>query len=503
MTEIMPPPRKYYDTVLLNRPLEDCPIYNADHIHQFGTYTIDEGKQIEDGENNGKWQYTITLKCAICEQKYDTITLIVEEKIQFKTEIVETTCEHSEWSEWVTKDATCTTPGYRTRTCTLCGHTEVQENAKALGHDWEEHAAVDVTCTQNGHSAYKTCKRDCGYTPEYYTIIAEGHNIDYCYDCNTDEYTEKCSACDYSKDVTGTLSSDKKLTVKFNAALSESVLQNKTMYDAFCEIKAKYNYASITAVIENIDNAEERLGTHILWNQTVDRFVLAEYNDKKQPQKITYYPKNVGLNYGSNISDYQTNLWDTFDENDELTPVELRLSLYWAGTDNTIKFANNTYRTELDNTTRAVSDIDLYVGFDFGEHTFNSEFNAVVTTVNAYYEVTYRTVDNVNLIINQKSPTIHHYGQLNKLQIGLPDKKGINNVPQSYQGNNAKITYHEYGCVDTVAVTNGAAKDDDKLTEIAIIAESTAKFKQTQDQIKELAKVQLTVKDGACFNAVN
>ena len=72
-------------------------------------------------------------------------------------------------SDWkVTKDATCTEAGSKTRSCTntdcaLCKelgqvYTET-ETINALGHDMEVTAGYDATCTEDGLHAYWTCKR--------------------------------------------------------------------------------------------------------------------------------------------------------------------------------------------------------------------------------------------------------------------------------------------------------------------------------------------------------
>ena len=65
----------------------------------------------------------------------------------------ESVCENHTYGEWeVTKSATCTEAGSKTRKCTTCGETEVS-TIDALGHDW-----IPATCTTP-----KTCK-NCSET---------------------------------------------------------------------------------------------------------------------------------------------------------------------------------------------------------------------------------------------------------------------------------------------------------------------------------------------------
>gem|GEM_PF-3497314 len=93
------------------------------------------------------------------------------------------------YGEWtVTKKATCTEAGEKTRTCANCGEKETQ-TIEALGHDMTAHAAVEATCTTAGNSAYFECKT-CGkfFSDEAgkteieensWVITALGHNWEF------------------------------------------------------------------------------------------------------------------------------------------------------------------------------------------------------------------------------------------------------------------------------------------------------------------------------------
>lgn len=80
------------------------------------------------------------------------------------------------YSPWILElEATCTTDGYFTATCSLCGHIEYYE-VKATGHtfgEWEE--VLAPTCTQDGLKS-RACIT-CGET-ETEIIPTTGHNVD-------------------------------------------------------------------------------------------------------------------------------------------------------------------------------------------------------------------------------------------------------------------------------------------------------------------------------------
>ena len=104
-------------------------------------------------------------------------------------------------------DPTCTTDGYTTHTCSVCGYSCTDTVVPAAGHTKEEIAAVDATCTEKGHTAGEKCSV-CG---EILTATTEtpalGHDYsekiqDYAHrkndaDCvNAETYYFDCSRCD-------------------------------------------------------------------------------------------------------------------------------------------------------------------------------------------------------------------------------------------------------------------------------------------------------------------
>ena len=97
----------------------------------------------------------------------------------------------------------CITPG--------CTYTE-QKPIPAIGHDMEDVAAKEPTCTEIGWKAYKRCSHYCGKIEGYEEIPATGHNLSItvprveptCEKWGNEEY-QKCSnqGCDYHTDYKG------------------------------------------------------------------------------------------------------------------------------------------------------------------------------------------------------------------------------------------------------------------------------------------------------------
>ena len=86
-----------------------------------------------------------------------------------------------------------------------CTYTE-QKPISAIGHDMQDVAAKELTCTEIGWKAYKRCAHYCGKTEGYEEIPATGHNLSItvprveptCEKWGHEEY-KKCSnqGCDY------------------------------------------------------------------------------------------------------------------------------------------------------------------------------------------------------------------------------------------------------------------------------------------------------------------
>ncbi len=107
--------------------------------------------------------------------------------------------EHS-YGQWVTvTEATCTSGGERTRSCS-CGDA-VTEPVGKLGHD-ETTYRKDATCTESGYEFYTTCSR-CDYISSK-EIPAAGHSLVHteakaptCFEVGFKAY-DACENCNYS-----------------------------------------------------------------------------------------------------------------------------------------------------------------------------------------------------------------------------------------------------------------------------------------------------------------
>lgn len=83
-----------------------------------------------------------------------------------QTQLVEATAQaaaaHVHYYEVVVTAATCTEPGEKTYTCSVCEETKT-ETIAALGHDTEHYEEKAATCQAAGNIEYWTCKREgCG-----------------------------------------------------------------------------------------------------------------------------------------------------------------------------------------------------------------------------------------------------------------------------------------------------------------------------------------------------
>ena len=116
--------------------------------------------------------------------------------------------EEKGYDPWCEKDGLthgkrCINPG--------CTYTE-QKPISAIGHDMQDVAAKEPTCTEIGWKAYKRCEHYCGKTEGYEEIPATGHNLSIdvprveptCEKWGSEEY-KKCSnkGCDYHTDYNG------------------------------------------------------------------------------------------------------------------------------------------------------------------------------------------------------------------------------------------------------------------------------------------------------------
>lgn len=134
---------------------------------------------------------TESIYCTTCK------TVIVEAKPIAKLEHTFT------WK--VTTDPTCSQPGVKEGTCSVCSFT-TKEPVEKVPHEKEDIPAVPATCTEAGATAGKKCKV-CGSVTDPTTVIpALGHDYsvdkEYIAPTCTDPGKDKgkCSRCDSVKD---------------------------------------------------------------------------------------------------------------------------------------------------------------------------------------------------------------------------------------------------------------------------------------------------------------
>ncbi len=136
--------------------------------------------------------------------------------------------EEKGYDPWCEKDGLthgrrCINPG--------CTYTE-QKPIPAIGHDMEDVAAKEPTCTEIGWKAYKRCSHYCGKIEGYEEIPATGHNLSItvprveptCEKWGNEEY-KKCSneGCDYHTEYKGlqALGHDREWHDRYDATCTE------------------------------------------------------------------------------------------------------------------------------------------------------------------------------------------------------------------------------------------------------------------------------------------
>lgn len=101
-------------------------------------------------------------------------------------------CQHVWNSGVVTTEPTCTEPGVKTYTCTLCGETKT-ESIAATGHAWDNGVVTtEPTCTESGVKTY-TCA-NCGETRNE-AIPALGHNWTTEWSYDEEHHWHTCTRC--------------------------------------------------------------------------------------------------------------------------------------------------------------------------------------------------------------------------------------------------------------------------------------------------------------------
>jgi len=175
-------------------------LVNADqqHIHSYVEKVTDRNL-VDDATCQRKAVYRLV--CSICGS-------LGRETFEYGELADHNLREEKGYDPWCEKDGLthgkrCINPG--------CTYTE-QKPIPAIGHDMQDVAAKEPTCTEIGWKAYKRCEHYCGKTEGYEEIPATEHNLSItvprveptCEKWGTEEYI-KCSneGCDYHTDYKG------------------------------------------------------------------------------------------------------------------------------------------------------------------------------------------------------------------------------------------------------------------------------------------------------------
>ena len=193
---------------------------NADqeHIHSY-VEKVTDGNLVDEATCQRKAVYRLV--CSICgsfgRETFEYGELAPHNLREEKG--YDPRCE----KDGLTHGRRCITPG--------CTYTE-QKPIPAIGHDMEDVAAKEPTCTEIGWKAYKRCSHYCGKTEGYEEIPATGHNLSItvprveptCEKWGNEEY-KKCSneGCDYHTEYKGlqALGHDREWHDRYDATCTE------------------------------------------------------------------------------------------------------------------------------------------------------------------------------------------------------------------------------------------------------------------------------------------
>lgn len=133
-----------------------------------------------------------------------------------------------DWSSVVTKP-TCTTDGYTTHTCKTCSKVVVDSVVKSPGHQYTS-IVTAPTCTDDGYTTH-SCK-NCGHTYKDSVVKAKGHTYTWVIDKEAEvgvagSKHEECTACG-SKKAAVTIAA-KKSTTKLLPVITKNTKNAQTL----------------------------------------------------------------------------------------------------------------------------------------------------------------------------------------------------------------------------------------------------------------------------------
>lgn len=338
---------------------------------------------------------------------------------------------YGEWAE--SKKATCDADGERVHLCTVCGHSE-SETTEKLGHDCSV-----LHSDANGH--WYGCSR-CSYVTE---TELHGHSAAM-YSKENGKYYETCPTCGHKAEAS-LLRDTQKKAMDLNELLAENTSKNATMYDAFKYLASKKN-CTISDIIAEIDKAELYGTNSIVWDQTIDRFVVVAFctseNELLDGYKVIYTPDKsywAFAHTGVYNEEYPITLgrayvlWDTYTA-DEIpsNPNEKEWQYFSIYVEGTGDFFVEPY-------------VMFTSGLDLGENTCTGECKITLRCPSEVADGAariLRTSGKVELVVEghlldkEAYASVYHYGDAEKLSL------------------TGKVEYHELGTTATVEKDNDA-----------------------------------------------
>lgn len=247
-------PNNHVNTETRNQKKATC----TEEGYTGDTWCNDCKKVVKQGETipktGHKWDKgQVTTKPTCTEPGVKTYTCTVCKTT--KTETIDATGH--KWKKDETVAPTCTDQGYTLYVCQNDGsHTDKRDYKKALDHDWDNgKVTTPATCTKDGVRTY-TCKRDSNHT---YTeaIAATGHVYTekvVTPTCESDGYTIfTCNNCGdiYTGNVTEKLGHDYQLKDHKDATCTEAG------YDYYeCSRDASHNYTEAIPATDHMYGKE-------------------------------------------------------------------------------------------------------------------------------------------------------------------------------------------------------------------------------------------------------
>ena len=173
-----------------------------------GAVEHNDAHTFTDGDALGhNWQWVIDAPatCDAAGSKHESCTRC--NATRSENTAIDPTGAHSYTKQTVSEAAlqaaaTCTVPATYYYSCAVCGTVEHNDshtftNGAALGHDWQETARVNATCTKTGTVTY-TCTHDGTHvrTETLPTVNhADNSGDGYCDSCGKDLLENRCPYC--------------------------------------------------------------------------------------------------------------------------------------------------------------------------------------------------------------------------------------------------------------------------------------------------------------------